>query len=288
MKIVYITHGTHWYASIESIVEALKERGHEVIECVPQVRNKERISNDIDKVLLTSNEDIPIVDWNKIVFIPHGIGDEHWNPIMDNYHKVLLAGRRPYTPGVHSKIVGWAKTDALFNPDKEKTEYVNSLMSNLPYEDSVLCIPYPDDLGDKLRFLVDYFGATRTNVIAPYQEFHDNAQSYYRNYKNIVLPKILNLYYFVPHIKAVVCSGFTSIGREFYITQIPTIHIGKGFEESINLSAPDKTFDSIFSTVWNDPKLYLQPDYITKQFIEINDGKVVERIVKEIENPIGL
>jgi hypothetical protein len=285
MKITYISHGTHWEASIEPVLETLKERGHEIIRCEPKIRNIEVIPNDIDIVLLTSNEDTPVI-WKqtKQFFIPHGIGDERWNPIMDNYDKILLAGKKPwYSDSKNSKIVGWAKSDVLFNPKKDKEDYVKNLMSNLPYDQSVLCIPYPDDIGPKLHFLVDYFNSRKINVIASYPDYYLEAKQYFKNYNHVIISKISNLYYFVPYIKILVCSGFTSVGREFYITQIPTMHIGKGFEESINLSSPEKQFDSIFSKIWEDPKLYLQPESITKQFIEINDGKTVERIIREIE-----
>ena len=97
-KIVYITHGINWFASIEPIIESLNERGHDVIICNPQIRGEEKIPEDVDVILLTSNVDQPIIHKNtKIIFIPHGIGDECWDSIMDNYYKVLLAGKRPWS-----------------------------------------------------------------------------------------------------------------------------------------------------------------------------------------------
>lgn len=279
MKISYINHGCHWTSSIEPILETLKERGHEVIEFAQD--------NVPDILFLTSTQEIPKIDKKtKIFFVPHGIGDEKWNVVMNSYANIFLAGKRPWTPpdtAKNWKIVGWAKADALFNPKKESKDYVANLINNLPYNQSVMCIPYPNDIGPKLHFYLEYFKQRKINVIASYPSYYQEATSYYRHYNHIVIPKILNLYYFLPYIRVLICSGFTSVGREFYITKIPTIHLGQGFQESINLSNPKKTFDAIFSQVWDCPQAFLQPASIAKQFIQINDGKVVERIIKEVE-----
>lgn len=283
-RIGYIDYGSHWISAIQPVLETLQERGYTIAGFI----REQSIPKDIDILITTSNNSMPNITKNtKIVFIPHGLGEECWDPVMNRYSKVLLAGKRPWSPGISSnnwKIVGWAKSDVLFNPRSDRVEHTKKLMSNLPYEESVMCIPLPDDQGNKLQFLVDYFNARGINMVIPYREYRNEAMQYYKDYNHIIIPEIMNLYYFVPHIKTLVCSGFTSVGREFYITQIPAIHIGKGFEESINLSNPEKQFDLIFSKILEDPKLYLQPESITKQYIEINDGKVVERIIKEVEN----
>jgi hypothetical protein len=236
--------------------------------------------------LLTSNVDQPIIHKNtKIVFIPHGIGDECWDSIMDNYHKVLLAGKRPWSPGpnIHNwKIVGWAKSDVLFNPRSDRVEYVKNLMANLPYDQSILYISKANDMGPDLDLLAGYFKEHKINVIAPYRGYYQEAKDYLRHYNHILIPDILNLYYFAPYVKIVICTGFTSVGREFYLAKIPSIHLEKGYEESINLTSPDM-FDPIFTQILNNPKRYIQPQRIIDQFFGIHDGKVVERIVKEIE-----
>jgi len=285
MKIVYVSAGSHFEIAIEPILEVLSEKGHEAIKWNPRRMQKPK---DTDIVLLTSNASRPInLDKHiRTYFIPHGLGPEHWEEPMNHDTKVLLAGKKPWVPprGANNwKIVGWAKTDALFNPRKDRVDYVNNLMATLPYDKSVLCIPMANESGSNIHWLVDYFDEQRINVIAPYREFRNQARDYYRNYKHIAFPEIRNLYYFASHIGLVICVGYTSVAREFYITKTPSIHLVHGFPESLTLSNPNReNFDSLFSIVWNDPNSFIQPDDVVKNFIEINDGRVVERIIKEI------
>ena len=290
MKIIYVSGGSHFEIAIEPIIESLSDKGHEIIKYNPNVIPKHNIFKDVDIVLLTSNASRPTnLDKHiRTYFIPHGLGSEQWEKPMNYDTKVLLAGKKPWIPPreVNNwKIVGWAKTDVLFNPRKDRVDYVNNLMANLPYDKSVLCVPLPDCMGPKFHFLVDYFNERKINIIAPYREYRNTARNYYKNYKHITFPEIYNLYYFVPHVSLVVCGGFTSVGREFYITKIPSIYLYHGFPESTNLQNPNKkNFDRLFSIVWNNSNSFIQPDHVIKNFIEINDGKVVERIIKEIEN----
>jgi len=293
MKIVYVSFGSHFEIAIEPILEVLSKKGHEVIKYNPVTQRN--IPKDTDVVLLTSNVQRPINLDKRIrtYFVPHGLGQEYWEESMNHDTKVFLAGKRPWNPPRNAKnwkIVGWAKTDVLFNPKKDKVNYVNNLMSTLPYDKSVLYIPSADVPDSNNRysfdyhFLVDYFDEQRINVIAPYREFRDYAIKHFKNYKHIAFPEIRNLYYFASHIGLVVCVGYTSVSREFYITKTPSIHLIHGYPETLNLSNPNReNFDRLFSTVWDNPNSFIQPDHVVKNFIEINDGKVVERIIKEIE-----
>lgn len=300
MKIVYVSFHSHCEIPLEPILEVLSERGHEIIKYDPDEQNQ-NISKDTDVVLITSNalhrrpSYHPPNPYSKIqldgrirtYFIPHGLGAEEWANIMNQDTGVLLAGKKPWRPprqGKNWKIVGWAKTDVLFNPRKDRVEYVNNLMANLPYDKSVLYIPAGDGKGLYTSLLFPYFDEHKINVITPYREYHNTARKCFRKYNHIAIPEIKNLYYFAPHIRVVVCIGYTSVSREFYITKIPSIHLHHGFHETLNFSNVNKkSFDHLFSTIWNNPNSFIQPDNVIKDFIEINDGKCVERIVKEIE-----
>jgi len=301
LKIYLLSCGSHSDVVLEPIYEAFLERGHDAIIfhadilTHPDLLTHTELPEGTDVVFLASNafNQRSVIEGRHVrsFFVPHGIGAEFWDPRMNSDTKVFLPGKQPWIPPLEVnnwKIVGWTKTDALHHPDREKIGYAKNLMEHLPFEQSVMFIPLADSAGvPHAEFLIEYFQQKQINIIIPFREYTQAARKYFEGYPHIGFIEIQNLYYFVPYIKVLICSGCTSVGREFYITKVPVMHIYHGFPETrVVLNNPDvdiEHFDPLFSQVWNNPERFLQPESVAEEFIGINDGKVVERIVEEIE-----
>ena len=337
MKIAFYTFGSHCDAGYFDVYQVLKEKGFDVtIISNYTIPPDYVIPKTIDVLFNTSNAFRPRIHANtKTFFLPHGLGHEVWEDVMNTDEVVFLAGKKPWVPPVEVnnwKIVGWAKSDALFHPRKEIVEKVNTLVSDLPFDKSVLIIPTLDakELSD-LDYVVEFLEREKINAFIPFRKDAqtyglDSARKRYDKFQHVRIPDdIINLYYFTPHINMVVTMGWYSTVREFYITKIPSMQIAEkltmerlfGFweagcnitekqrrtwniiknrftftDESIGVAFkeckawcyPITNFPKLFSDVWNNPSKYLQSEEVTKRFIEINDGKVIERIIKEIES----
>jgi len=295
MKILFLTYGAHWEAATEPILEVLQEKGFNAKLFqgnFAAIDGGIRIPDDTDILFLTSNALCPPVPrQTKTFFVPHGIGSETWESPMDNDNKVFLAGKLPWTPPAkvnNWEIVGWPKTDALWKPKVERQEYARELIKSLPYEETVLYVPMPGGEGIPLmRWIARYLEEKKINMLVPWRQHAQNAESYYKRFhwKHVGIPKILNLYYFAPYIKVIICWGLSSLSREFYVTKKPVIHLNHGGSESnlIIHNEDRRSLGPVFDSVWDNPSKYLLPDKVVKNFIEKNDGKVVERILKEIE-----
>lgn len=292
MKIVFFQWGPHHQAAWEYLFSQLELKGFNPINHSGQ-ENGKKIADDADIVFIASDRDRPIKNpKTKTYFIGHGMGLESWDPGMNNDDRVFLAGKKPWSPPpevTNWRIVGWSKSDVLWHPEKEKVEYVNNFMTKFPYDTSILFVP-PQDRNDlpHLDFIVEYADQHKYNLIIP---FRKRSQAYnieegiarYQKYKNVQCPEILNLYYFKPYIKIVAIMGLSSVGREFYPTGLPTLHAGFGFEES-HFSYPiERDFPKFLEEALVDPKKYLQPPNIIKDFHEIFDGEATGRIIAEIE-----
>lgn len=293
MKIVFFTWGPHHDAAFMPVYEGLIEKGLNPI--IQQGWHNETLPKDTDIAFITSNRSRPKMETTtKTFLIPHGIGLESWEADQMNLDTIVfLNGKKPWTPPIEAtnwQMVGWAKSDALFHPKAEMVTKAKELVSNLPFKESLLLVPScdPNDLPN-IDFMVDYLGKQEINVIIPFRQRSqgynfDEAYKRYIGFKHIVMPEMLNLYYLAPHIRIVVAMGYTSLAREFYITSVPTMHAGFGFEECKCWCYPIiRDFPKFFPDVWANPKKYHQPPEVIKDFFEINDGKVVERIIKEVE-----
>jgi len=300
-KIVFYSFASHCDAGYIDVYLVLKDKGFDV----NIIRYLDIIPKDTDILFITSNGLVPknIPSHTKIFFLPHGIGNEYWWKIMNKYDEVFLAGKKPIIPpiGINNyKIIGWAKSDAIFNPRKEIIERVNDLVSNLPFNKSVLLVPTTfENILSNLDYVVKFLEEQKINVFIPFrktgQEYsYDVGINRYNKFKHVRIPDmddILNVYYFLPHIDMSISFGMTSIIREFYITKVPSMQIetynidaNRHIYEDCKIGCDSLTkFPKMFLDAWNNPSEYLQSEEVTKEFIEINDGKVIERIIKEIE-----
>lgn len=285
---------SHWYAAVEPVWETLKQRGHDL----RVTEYGQKVPIDTEVLILVSDHFRPErPKGTKSAFVPHGVGDEIWHPRMSFDDKVFLPGLIPWTPpeGVDNwEIVGYPKADELLKPKKTKIRYAEKLMGNLPYKETILCIQVGGEFGvhlPEMKYLINFLTKKEMNIIIPWREAEPQALRIFK-YKNIVSPKILNLFYFTKYAKMVVSMTDSSLAREFYLAKIPVLHLGKQgeysspwircFPESLVAERPER-FETLFDQIREKPQEYLQPETIVKKIFAINDGHATERIVRRIE-----
>lgn len=294
MKIMFFNWGPHHRACFDYLYNILKRKGYDA-----KIKNgwKEpiKIPKDIDIVFITSNRSRPVIEHElKVFLIPHGIGLESWEKGMEKDDIIFLNGNKPWTPPKEAnnwKKVGWSKSDVLFTPEKETVDKVKEFMSSFPYDKTILFIPplHPRHL-DYIKTFGDFAKKEKLNLIVPFRRgsqgytLFEAEKRYKGKYPHLKIPDVLNLYYFTPYLDLVIGWGATGVPREFYPTNIPTVHAGTGFEESYYSKHPiEEKLPVLVLKILQDPKAYLQPKNVIKDFFEFFDGKSTERIINEID-----
>lgn len=283
MKIgFHIFHYTHGFASVEHLFNELKSKGHTPLL---QLTNEQFTpwSGDIDIIIRTTERK----DWKlpkgiKSYFIPHGMGKEYYSEDFYRYDKVLLNGNFPYLENWNGKtsnvtFVGWSKSDILWKPEKEKVQIVKKEIDNLLYDRNILfwsALKFEE----RLDYLLKYCKKNKLNLIAPIREDESHWSGAlpilkkikkYRKIKYFLIPKLLNLYYYTPYLDLVLSSGKSSIGKEFYITNLPVVSPYDGNPEIITM-------------ILKSPEKFICSKKIISDYFKYKDGKATERIIKEI------
>lgn len=296
MKIgFHIAHWSHGFSSVEYLFDVLKSKGHECILQVDNSHNKNWNNGEVDIMIHTSNVEYLLFPEVKTYFIPHGMGIEPYTSFMRKYEKVFLNGLCPYLyigmveiPS-NVDLVGWSKSDILWHPEQHKVDLVREEIENLPYDRNIL---FYTGIKVKERFdwMSKYCHENKFNLIFPQRpdciKIHDGLETNF-----ILIPKILNLYYYTPYLDLVITTG-TSIGREFYITDVPVImpyyqdspeHRSEepsSWAESYQTSMME--LPDIIPKVLKTPENFLRPEETIKRYFTHRDGKVTERIIREL------
>jgi len=302
MKKIIINSFSKTHSSVvDPIKKGLLKTGRYLVD----VNISTPIKSDHDLRIVTSW--LPHWVFPNSILVPHGICEAEkrshrlTHEAIKRFTKVFWSGSTFLMKDVNQSVVGFPKSDVLFTEDGakeiEKTgktykvdelPYEQTILFNGPYltETPILWEKYvPELLKLSKKHCFNVFIRPRDDVVSQKQLGGHPLMQVLSNYDNVRVTDCINNWTLFPFVD-VSFSGLSSTIREFSAVKKPSFFL-EGVP-SLNYTGAVhrvklKNFESTILKALNNPEDYIVSQKIIDGLFYKLDGKVVERIISEID-----